>query len=494
MATEEEMLITLAGRWSDDPLTFAQKAFEWGTGELTGMTAPDKWQTEVLTHIRDNLHSGEVIRVAVAAGHGVGKSALVAWLILWSLSTFPHTRGVVTANTESQLSTKTWAELAKWHRLCIFRDWFEMSATRIVSTQRGAEQTWRIDAIPWSENRPEAFAGLHNAGRRELVVFDEASAIADPIWEVTEGAMTDRDTQILWLAFGNPTRSSGRFFDCFHKLRHRWWTKHVDARDAAGSNKAQIQAWLEDYGEDSDFFKVRVRGVFPSQSSSQFISRADVDAAMQRQSQGDVGHLHFAAMVGVDVARFGDDSTVICTRVGRDATYPMKVIRKRDGVEVAEAVKQHILELRAKGFTRIFTSIDGTGIGAPICDILTHAGFDVEEVNFGANAQDQSRYRNRRCEIWGRMKDWIKTGILPSDETLAMDLTAPEYGYDERMRIVLERKDDMKKRGLPSPDRGDALALTFAQVVQESDDFQGQRFVVSPKPYNPIDAVDEWMR
>lgn len=489
--TEEAILCELAARWSGDPLTFARLAFQWGEGELEGMSGPDKWQTEALEYIRDNLGKGDAIRLAVAAGHGVGKSCLVAWIILWALTTYPHTRGVVTANTERQLSTKTWAELAKWHRLSIFHDWFELSATRIASTSKDADQTWRVDAIPWSENKPEAFAGLHNARRRELVVFDEASAIPNSIWETTEGALTDRDTQILWLCFGNPTRSSGRFYDCFHRLRHRWKTMHVDARDAAGSNKQQIQSWLEDYGEESDFFKVRVRGVFPSQSVSQFISRQVVDDAMARA--GDPSPLSFAAMVGCDIARFGDDSTVIATRVGRDASMPFIVLRNKDGVQVAERIKQHVLALRAKGFRRVFLSIDGTGVGGPVVDILRHAGFECDEVNFGANAYDDARYRNRRCEIWGRMRDWLKTGILAQDERLAMDLTAPEFTYDDRMRVVLERKDDMKKRGLPSPDYADALALTFSQVIQESDDFKSSAGYVVQKAYNPLDDVSRLM-
>ena len=152
---------------------------------------------------------------------GPGKSVLVAWVILWAITTHPDTRGIVTANTESQLRQKTWAELAKWFRLCLWRHWFDMTATAIYSSDAAHEKTWRVDAAAWQERNVAAFAGLHNQGKRVLAVFDEASAIPDVIWETTEGALTDADTEIIWLVCGNPTRNTGRFRECFGRFRHR---------------------------------------------------------------------------------------------------------------------------------------------------------------------------------------------------------------------------------------------------------------------------------
>jgi hypothetical protein len=146
----------------------------------------------------------EAIQIARASGHGIGKSALVAWIILWAISTFEDTKGVVTANTENQLKTKTWAEVSKWHRMFIARDLFKMTATALFANDPLHERTWRIDMVPWSERNTEAFAGLHNQGKRILVIFDEGSAIPDLIWEVTEGALTDQDTQIIWMAVRQP--------------------------------------------------------------------------------------------------------------------------------------------------------------------------------------------------------------------------------------------------------------------------------------------------
>ncbi len=325
----KKALLHVAASCSKDPLRFVQSAFPWGKGVLAGMTGPDKWQVDLLTVIGERLKAGEnaqdVIRTAIASGHGIGKSATVSWLILWAMCTFPDTRGVVTANTDTQLRTKTWAELAKWFHLCIFKSWFELTATSIFSKQPGHDKTWRIDAIPWSETNPEAFAGLHNQGKRILVIFDEASAIADKIWEVIEGALTDKDTQIIWSCFGNPTRNTGRFFECFNKFRHRWETRHIDSRTVAISNKELLKAWEEDYGEDSDFFKVRVRGVFPSQSAMQFIGRKTVDDAIARPMPH-VPYTKMVAIMGVDCARFGDDASVIRVRFGQDARWKRKSI------------------------------------------------------------------------------------------------------------------------------------------------------------------------
>jgi hypothetical protein len=160
----------------------------------------------------------------------------------------PNARIVVTANTDSQLRTKTWPEVIKWLRLMINRDWFKATATAVFSAEAERERLWRADAIPWSEENTEAFAGLHNKGRRVILIFDEASAISDKIWEVSEGALTDEGTEIIWLAFGNPTRNTGRFRECFGRFRHRWDHGHIDSRSVEGTNKAQLEQWVRDYG------------------------------------------------------------------------------------------------------------------------------------------------------------------------------------------------------------------------------------------------------
>ena len=192
-------------RYRRDALGFVGFAFPWGKAgtSLAGETGPEAWQREVLQQLGEGLFSPEeATRIAVASGHGIGKSALVAWIVLWAMSTCPDTRGIVTANTEGQLRTKTWPELAKWWRLAVNGHWFTYTASALHSSLPGRERTWRVDAITWSENNTEAIAGLHNKGRRAFALFDEASSIPEPIWDTIEGALTDADTELLWAAFG----------------------------------------------------------------------------------------------------------------------------------------------------------------------------------------------------------------------------------------------------------------------------------------------------
>ena len=235
---DERRLIAGVKRCRGDPLKFVRFAFPWSSGELADYDGPDDWQSEILAAIRDGLTPREALRIAVASGHGIGKSALIAWIILYAMSTMTDTRGIVTANTASQLSSKTWAELAKWHRLCLTGRWFTLTATAIYSADPERELTWRFDAIPWSAQRPQAFAGLHNKGKRAVVLFDEASTIDSVIWETAEGALTDADTELLWIAFGNPTSATGRFRECFGRFRHRWLTKQIDSRASRVSEQA----------------------------------------------------------------------------------------------------------------------------------------------------------------------------------------------------------------------------------------------------------------
>jgi hypothetical protein len=486
-----------------DPLRFVMIAFPWGSAELANHEGPDEWQRDVLTEIGQRLETGallsEVIAIAIASGHGVGKSCLVSWLILWAISTMPDTRGVITANTESQLRTKTWAELSKWHRLCICRHWFTLSATAIYSVDPEHERTWRIDKIAWSEENAEAFAGLHNQGRRIFVAFDESSAIPDTIWETTEGALTDTDTEIIWAVFGNPTRNTGRFRECFGSLKHRWITKQVDSRTVKITNKKQIADWLADYGEDSDFVRIRVRGTFPRVGNMQFISTEVVEMAMRRREDEVSVTLMDPLLMGVDVARFGEDASVIKIRRGRDARTHRSI--KLRGVDTMTLAARVVDEATRLGVDAIF--VDGGGVGGGVVDRLRQLRMqNVYEVQFGGKP-DRSTvqesgpiiYANKAAEIWGLMRDWLKYALLPEDKDLADELTSREFGYvmrEGKDAIMLEKKEDMRRRGLASPDDADALALTFAFPVQPSRHAPPTGLV--PKPvhqveYSPLGAA-----
>ena len=457
-----------------DPLAFVMAAFPWGRGELAKFDGPDVWQRETLEQIRDGLNLIRALQLAVASGHGIGKSTIVSWIILWAISTLEDTKGVVTANTEVQLRTKTWAELAKWHSLFLLKDEFTLTATSIASANPKHERMWRIDAVAWSEKNVEAFAGLHNQGKRVICLFDESSAIPDVIWETAEGALTDANTEVIWAAFGNPTRNNGRFRECFGKFRNRWLTRQVDSRTAKLTNKAQIQQWIDDWGEDSDFVRVRVRGVFPRAGTMQFIPSDIVDAAADpnRDSQGTVFD---PLILGVDVSRFGEDASVLRFRRGRDArSIPPTKLRGVDTMTLAAEVAR-LNELYRPD--AIF--VDGGGVGGGVVDRCRALHLPVIEVQFGAKA-DQSqasasgliRYANKRAEMWGLMRDWLPGGMIDDDAFLKADLTGVEYGYrtlEGVDAILLEPKEAMRRRGLASPDDADALACTFAFPVQPSD-------------------------
>jgi hypothetical protein len=469
--SQEQELIDLMAECSKDPLKFVLAAFPWGEegGELASKDGPREWQRKVLEEIRDRIADGQAItesvRIAVASGHGIGKSALVSWLVLWAMATRENTRGVVTANTANQLATKTWPEVAKWFRMLICEHWFDMTTIAISAKEPTHAKTWRIDAVTWSKENLEAFAGLHNEGNRLLLIFDEASNIANEVWEVAEGALTDADTEIFWVCFGNPTRNTGRFRECFRRYKHRWWTRNVDSRTVDGTNKRQMEKWSEDYGEESDFMKVRVRGQFPEADSNQFISSAIVRTAMEREA---APTLRDPIIIGVDVARsLGGDSSVAVIRRGNDArTIPSVSWRIRDLMELAD----HVASLIYK-YDPDLVVVDETGVGGGLVDRLRQMGFPVRGVNFANSAPstiEGIECANIRMYMWYKMMDWLRLcGAIPDSTELFEELTAPEVLLNKKNQMLLEAKDDIKAKIGRSTDVTDALALTFVEYVGE---------------------------
>lgn len=440
----------------DDPLGFVLYAFPWGEKgtPLEDHDGPDEWQREQLNNIRERIKAEPeeyVIRDATASGHGIGKSAETAFIILWAISTRPHISGVVTANTQPQLKTKTWRELSVWHKRMINKHWFKWTATSFFHVDH--PETWAINAIPNTEHSSESFAGLH--AEHVLVIYDEASAIPDKIWEVTEGAMTT--PRAMWFVYGNPTLNTGRFRECFGRFRARWRHRQIDSRTAKMTNKKEIDQWEVDHGEDSDFFRVRVKGQFPKQGDTQLISNDKVEKAQQRTVEVGFGT---PKIMAVDVARYGNDQSVIAMREGRRLN-PLIKLRSMDLMTLSAWVGG-----LAREYKPDILLVDGIGVGAGVVDKLIELGFPVIEVIGGAatSPENKNKLYNLRMEMWWRMKDWLNTADIPADDQeLFQDLISPTYKHDsKRMLMQLESKEEMKKRGLQSPDCGDAVAMTFA--------------------------------
>lgn len=499
----DAMLADDCSRFYADPLGFVLWAFDWGVGELAGQDGPDAWQTQELTDIgasvRENRFDGvtpvEPIREATASGHGVGKSALVSWLILWIMSTRPHAKGIVTANTGDQLRTKTWGELAKWKTRCITGHWFELNSGKgsLSMYHKQNVETWRVDAQTCREENSEAFAGLHAATSTPFYIFDEASNIPEKIWEVAEGGLTDGEP--MFFAFGNPTRNTGRFRRLFMP-GSRWRTRSVDSRTAKMPNKKLIQQWLEDWGEDSDFFRVRVRGMFPKADDTQFMPSDIVTEAMERGSGRYLGT--DPLICGIDVARGGGDNCMISFRRGYDAksekTYRIPAERSRDSMQVVS-----ILIMLLDRHKPDQTFIDATGIGGPIGDRLRQLGYNVLDVHFGGRADDDKLYANKTAEMGMRMRQWLMNGgSIPKDTVLEQELTHRAYWHDNKDRLVLERKEVMKEELGFSPDWADSLYLTFAYAVPPLAHARGmldvapharEHVATRARDYDPLDHL-----
>lgn len=479
---EQDAIIELAAECQADPLSWALAAYDWGQGELEGIEGPRKWQRDVMGDIRDHLSNPETrfnpLMVAVASGHGIGKSAEIGMIVNWALSTADDCKVVITANTDTQLRTKTSPEVGKWTRLSLTADWFDVQTTSISSRDPKHSKSWRADFVPWSEHNTEAFAGLHNKGKRIVLIFDEASAISDKVWEVAEGALTDENTEIIWIAFGNPTRNIGRFRECFRRYKHRWIHRQIDSRTVEGTNKAQIQKWVEDYGEDSDFLKIRVRGMFPSASARQFISETDVSAAYDRPL---ARHQYSFApkILTVDPAWEGDDELVIGMRQGLHFEILRTMPKNDNDVVVAKIIADLETEHDADA---VFVD---AGYGTGIVSAGQTMGRSWQLVWF-AGKSGKLGCLNKRAEMWEEARDWLKAGgRIPDDPQLRDELQTPEIVPRLDGKTQIESKKEMKARGVASPNRADALVLSFAFPVQAKDKLAPYRQQQERREHDP---------
>jgi len=470
--------------WDNDPSIQLVKLEEPWSWRFDCEYGPDRWACELLDRIgqqvRDNKFDGtkavQAIQEAISSGHGIGKSAMTGWLVNWIMSTRPHAQGTVTANTGTQLETKTWAQIAKWTKMSVTAHWFSVSMGRgsMKMVHKEHPASWFCTAQTCREENSEAFAGQHAANSTSFYINDEASAIPEKIWEVQEGGLTDGEP--MRFAFGNPTRNTGSFRRCFGNNKHRWGRSRIDSRSVQITNKKTIQQWVDDYGEDSDFIRVRVRGEFPHASEMQLIAGDVVQEARKREASS---LLDDPLIVGIDIARGGNDSNSIRARKGQDArSFPKKIIPgelTRDTMRFVAVVTEYLRDIEARFHRPDAIFIDATGIGGPVADRLRQMGYHVTDVQFGGKA-DNPKYADKATEMWMRGRDALRDGLaIEDDPDLADQLVSREYAHNKQDRLKLEAKDQMKKRGVASPDDADALFLTYAYQVAPRSMYQGQK-------------------
>jgi hypothetical protein len=482
----------------DDPLAFVLLTYPWGEPgtPLEHFKGPRKWQRDVLGTLRDHIkdNQGKVdydtFRKAVASGRGIGKSALVSWLVHWMLSTRIGSTTIVSANSEAQLRSVTWAEITKWLAMALNSHWFEIAATRIMPAKwitelverdlKKGTRYWAVEGRLWSEENPDAYAGVHNWDG-VMLIFDEASGIPDSIWSVSDGFFTENTPHRFHVAFSNPRRNTGYFYETFNSKRSFWRTSNIDAREVEGTDKNLYQRIIDEYGADSYQANVEVYGQFPSEGDDQFIPVNLVDDAMKRPKHKDETA---PITIGVDPARFGSDATVIAVRQGRDL-IDIKRLRGADTMEVVGHVIEAIEEYKPA-----LTVVDEGGLGAGVVDRLKEQRYKVRGVNFGNKAQKQLMYGNKRAEMWGAMRDWLKTASVPNDRFLKSDLIGPKTKPDSKGTLFLESKKDMKARGLASPDAADAIAVTFAFPVAHREGRVDKKRMGG---YSPGGIATSWM-
>lgn len=429
-------------------------------------------------------------RVSIASCHGPGKDAMASWLILWAMICFPNPRIPCTAPTGHQLYDLLWAEVVKWKGKMLkgLAATIEVKKDRIENIKH--PQTWYAVARTARPENSEGLQGFHEDNI--LVVIDEASGVHNLIFEVLEGSMTGRNAMMLLI--GNPTQTQGYFYDSHHEDRARWYRMTIDYTKSPRVPREYVDSMRKKYGEESNVFRVRVLGLFPKSEDDVTIPFHWVEKAgmreLYRQESASI-------MIGVDVGRFGGDPSAIVVREGRnlisgDVRYGNE-ITKTTGWVVLTAKK---LAKRLKHpDERIYICVDGVGVGAGVVDLLREILSEnpsypwiIIDVQAGARAtRHDPECERRRDELWWRSREYFRVAnpaIAPpkADSTdligftkemrdqLMAELSSPKYEIKTTGKVKVESKADMKKRGLESPNLGDACIHTMAFEVDKPEE------------------------
>lgn len=472
--SDESALEDLVTECYADPLRFVRAMWPWGEvgGPLEAEQGPDANQAEFLTSLGEEVRARRFngadpvlpILMSEASGHGTGKSAMGGWLVAWILSTRPGSVGTVTAGTATQLKSRTWSAVRYWLGLCLTAHWFDIQASGIFA--KTARDTWKCVPQTCRKENAQSFAGQHARSASSFYLLDEASEVPDTIFETAYGGLTDGEPMMF--AWGQLVRNRGEFYEIAHgKLRNRWNHRRVDSRSSRFTNKALLARWAEDYGVDSDYFKVRVLGLPPSASELQYIDRARVDISRRRDGKA-LASLEEPLIAGFDVSGGGKAWNVIRFRRGLDgdALPAIRISGESDPDRNQRVAVCAELLSDMRPDHRLAAMFIDSAFGAPIAARLQALGHrKVYETNFGGDAPDPHD-KNMRAYMYRKAKDWLLYGALPDDETLCDQLCAPGFHLSATGQLVLEPKVDVLAREPAlGMDDADGFVLTFAQAV-----------------------------
>ncbi len=416
-------------------------------------TTPNRDQMEALEMIR--LFN----RIAIKSGHGIGKTSLLAFIIIWFLCTRVDCRIPMTSPSQHQLLDILMPEISKWVSRSKVRGMVEVTATRI--SVKGYTKSWF--GVARSCKKPENMQGFH--AEDLMFIIEEASGVEQEIIEVIEGAITKPGNKLIMV--GNPTKINGAFYDAFNKDRAIYKCLTYSSENSENVDKKYIERMLR-YGYDSDVYRVRVRGLFPKGEPDTFITLDIVEDSISLEIDEDWDLVEF----GVDPARFGDDESVVVHRKGLEV-QPIEGFHGIDLIRLAGEVLRIARAYYAEGYVKpINIKVDETGVGGGVIDSLNNESRKEREKNqdqwefcinvipvINNGTASDPDYKEWGSQMWGNMKEALKTVKIPNDDNLVGQLTTRKYQVEADGKIKLERKKDMKKRKLPSPDRADALAL-----------------------------------
>ena len=411
---------------------------------------PQEWQTLALRAIASDD------KVAIKSGHGVGKTAFLSWLILWWLLTRYPTKIVATANTAHQLNDVLWTEVDKWARKMPEGFLSQLEFTREKISLAGSSDSFCAFRVSRRES-PESLQGFHSPNM--MVIVDEASGVPDVVFQVGEGAMSTAGAKTVLT--GNPTRAEGFFYDAFHANRELYNNITVSCSDSNTVDSKFIEQMATKYGDESNVFRVRVLGEFPTQSDDVLVPLSLVEDATRRDIESSPST---PVVWGVDVARFGDDRSALCKRQGQVILEKIRTWQNKDLMSLAGAI---MAEYEATPYLMRPTAIyiDSIGVGGGLADRLVELDMPAVSVSVSESPALRDKFMRLRDELFWKAREWFegRDCRIPDDDGLISEITSIRYKYQSSGKLKVESKDEMKRRGQRSPDVADAFVLSFAQ-------------------------------